>query len=116
MQDENHLFWDEHDVNAKLEKIMKRSFDDVLKIHLDKKVNMRLAANMLGVSPSRGSLPRPRSLSVNDSEPPAAVGQAVRRESLCSSRTPMSSLRFSASRSLREAFRHAATSARTVFK
>jgi glutamate dehydrogenase/leucine dehydrogenase len=50
VQDENHLFWDEQDVNAKLEKIMKRSFADVLKIHLDKKVNMRLAANMLGVS------------------------------------------------------------------
>ncbi|HML15742.1 MAG TPA: Glu/Leu/Phe/Val dehydrogenase [Bryobacteraceae bacterium] len=49
VQDENHLFWDEHDVNAKLEKIMVRSFNDVLKIHLDKKVNMRLAANMLGV-------------------------------------------------------------------
>ena len=50
VQDENHLFWDEQDVNAKLEKIMKRSFADVLKIHLDKKVDMRLAANMLGVS------------------------------------------------------------------
>jgi glutamate dehydrogenase/leucine dehydrogenase len=50
VQDENHLFWDEQDVNLRLEKIMKRSFSDVLKIHLDKKVNMRLAANMLGVS------------------------------------------------------------------
>ena len=49
VQDENHLFWDEQDVNAKLEKIMKRSFNDVLKIHLDQKVDMRLAANMLGV-------------------------------------------------------------------
>ena len=49
VQDENHLFWDENDVNAKLEKIMVRSFNDVLKIHIDKKVNMRLAANMLGV-------------------------------------------------------------------
>ena len=50
VQDENHLFWDEQDVNAKLEKIMKRSFADVLRIHQEKKVNMRLAANMLGVS------------------------------------------------------------------
>ena len=50
VQDENHLFWDEQDVNSRLEKIMKRSFNDVLKIHLDKKVDMRLAANMLGVS------------------------------------------------------------------
>ena len=38
VQDENHLFWDEHNINAKLEKIMKRSFGDVLKIHLEKKV------------------------------------------------------------------------------
>ena len=29
---------------------MTRSFADVLKIHTDKKVDMRLAANMLGVS------------------------------------------------------------------
>jgi glutamate dehydrogenase/leucine dehydrogenase len=50
VQDENHLFWDENDVNAKLEKIMTRSFNDVFKIHVDRKVNMRLAANMLGVS------------------------------------------------------------------
>jgi glutamate dehydrogenase/leucine dehydrogenase len=50
VQDENHLFWDEQDVNNKLERIMVRSFNDVLKIHADRKVNMRLAANMLGVS------------------------------------------------------------------
>jgi glutamate dehydrogenase/leucine dehydrogenase len=49
VQDENHLFWDEQDVNSRLEKIMTRSFHDVLKIHLDRKVTMRLAANMLGV-------------------------------------------------------------------
>jgi len=49
VQDENHLFWDENDVNAKLEKIMVRSFNDVFKIHVERKVNMRLAANMLGV-------------------------------------------------------------------
>jgi glutamate dehydrogenase/leucine dehydrogenase len=49
VQDENHLFWDEQDVNSRLEKVMKRSFQDVLKIHLEKKVNLRLAANMLGV-------------------------------------------------------------------
>jgi glutamate dehydrogenase/leucine dehydrogenase len=49
VQDENHLFWDENDVNARLEKVMKRAFNDVLKIHLDHKANMRLAANMLGV-------------------------------------------------------------------
>jgi glutamate dehydrogenase/leucine dehydrogenase len=49
VQDENHLFWDENDVNAKLEKIMVRSFNDVFNIHVDRRVNMRLAANMLGV-------------------------------------------------------------------
>ena len=49
VQDENHLFWDENDVNLKLEKIMKRSFNDVLKIHVDRKVPMRIAANMLGI-------------------------------------------------------------------
>ncbi|HLK67472.1 MAG TPA: Glu/Leu/Phe/Val dehydrogenase [Bryobacteraceae bacterium] len=49
VQDENHLFWDENDVNAKLEKIMVRSFNDVFNIHVDRNVNMRLAANMLGV-------------------------------------------------------------------
>ena len=49
VQDENHLFWDEQDVNSRLERVMTRAFNDVLKIHLDRKVSMRLAANMLGV-------------------------------------------------------------------
>ena len=50
VQDENHLFWDEQDVNSRLEKVMTRAFNDVLKIHLERKVSMRLAANMLGIS------------------------------------------------------------------
>ena len=50
VQDENHLFWDEQDVNSRLEKVITRAFQDVLRIHLEKKVPMRLAANMLGVS------------------------------------------------------------------
>jgi glutamate dehydrogenase (NAD(P)+) len=50
VQDENHLFWDENDVNMRLEKVMTRAFNDVLKIHLERKANMRLAANMLGVN------------------------------------------------------------------
>ncbi len=50
VQDENHLFWDEQDVNKQLERVMTRAFGDVLKIHLERKSNMRLAANMLGVS------------------------------------------------------------------
>src|SRR6202007_765324 len=48
VQDETHLFGDEQDVNSRLEKVMTRAFHDVLKIHVDRKVNMRLAANMLG--------------------------------------------------------------------
>jgi len=49
VQDENHLFWDEQDVNMRLEKVMTRAFRDVLKIQTDHKVSMRLAANMLGI-------------------------------------------------------------------
>ena len=50
VQDENHLFWDEQDVNKQLERVMTRAFGEVLKIKVDRKVNMRLAANMLGVN------------------------------------------------------------------
>ncbi len=49
VQNEQHLFWDEQDVYNRLEKVMKRSFADVLKIHVDRKVGMRVAANMVGV-------------------------------------------------------------------
>jgi len=49
VQDENHLFWDEQDVNLKLERVMTRAFRDVLRIHVDRKVSMRLAANILGI-------------------------------------------------------------------
>ncbi len=49
VQDENHLFWDEQDVNLRLEKVMTRAFRDVLKIQMDHKASMRLAANMLGI-------------------------------------------------------------------
>lgn len=49
-QDEQHVFWEEADVYTRLERIMKTSFRDVLKIHTDQSVNMRLAANMLGIS------------------------------------------------------------------
>ena len=48
-QDESHVFWDETEVYARLEKIMKSSFDSVIKIHRDRKVNTRIAANMLGI-------------------------------------------------------------------
>jgi len=49
VQDEQHLFWEAQDVYNRLERVMKTSFADVLKIHTDKKVPMRTAANMLGI-------------------------------------------------------------------
>jgi glutamate dehydrogenase/leucine dehydrogenase len=49
VQDEQHLFWDAQDVYNRLERVMKTSFNEVFKIHVDRKANMRLAANMLGV-------------------------------------------------------------------
>jgi glutamate dehydrogenase/leucine dehydrogenase len=50
VQDVQHLFWEAEDVYNRLQRIMKSSFADVLKIHLERKVSMRIAANMLGVS------------------------------------------------------------------
>ncbi len=50
VQDTQHLFWEAQDVYNRLERIMKTSFNDVLRIHLDRRVEMRAAANMLGVS------------------------------------------------------------------
>jgi len=50
VQDEQHLFWEAQDVYNRLERVMKTSFSDVLKIHLNHKVGMRTAANMLGIS------------------------------------------------------------------
>jgi glutamate dehydrogenase/leucine dehydrogenase len=49
VQDEQHLFWDAQDVFSRLERVMKTAFRDVLNIHIDRKVPMRIAANMLGV-------------------------------------------------------------------
>jgi glutamate dehydrogenase len=45
VQDEQHLFWEAQDVYNRLERVMKTSFRDVLKIHLEQKVPMRIAAN-----------------------------------------------------------------------
>ncbi|MGA2475628.1 MAG: Glu/Leu/Phe/Val dehydrogenase [Terriglobia bacterium] len=50
VQDEQHLFWEAQDVYNRLERVMKTSFNDVLKIHLVRKVGMRTAANMVGIS------------------------------------------------------------------
>lgn len=49
VQDEQHLFWEAADVYSRLERVMKTSFAEVLKIHLERKVSMRVAANMLGI-------------------------------------------------------------------
>jgi glutamate dehydrogenase/leucine dehydrogenase len=49
VQDEQHLFWEAQDVYNRLEKVMKTSFRDVLKIQIDRQVPMRIAANMLGI-------------------------------------------------------------------
>jgi len=49
VQDEQHLFWEAQDVYNRLEKVMKTAFREVLKIHLDRNVPMRIAANMLGI-------------------------------------------------------------------
>jgi glutamate dehydrogenase/leucine dehydrogenase len=49
VQDEQHLFWEAQDIYQRLEHVMKTAFRDVLKIHLDKKVPMRIAANILGI-------------------------------------------------------------------
>ncbi len=50
VQDEQHLFWEAEDVYNRLERVMNTSFAEVLKIHLDHKASMRVAANMLGIS------------------------------------------------------------------
>jgi len=49
VQDEQHLFWEAEDVYQKLERVMKTSFAEELKIRLERKVSMRTAANMLGI-------------------------------------------------------------------
>ena len=49
VQDEQHLFWEAQDVYNRLERVMRVAFRDVLKIHLDRRVPMRIAANMLGI-------------------------------------------------------------------
>ena len=50
VQNEQHLSWSEADVYRKLEDVMTRSFLDVLEISRTRRVRMRTAATMLGVS------------------------------------------------------------------
>ena len=49
VQDLQHLFWEAQDVYNRLERVMRTSFHDVVKIRTEKRVGMRAAANMLGV-------------------------------------------------------------------
>jgi len=50
VQDESHLFWEAQDVYNRLERVMKTAFNDVLQIHLTRKLPTRIAANVLGIS------------------------------------------------------------------
>jgi glutamate dehydrogenase (NAD(P)+) len=50
VQDLQSFFWSEHEINARLESIMTRSFKEVLAIRDDKKVDMRMAAYLLAVN------------------------------------------------------------------
>jgi glutamate dehydrogenase (NAD(P)+) len=50
VQDLQSFFWSEHEINARLESIMTRSFKEVLAIRDDKKVDLRMAAYLLAVN------------------------------------------------------------------
>ncbi len=50
VQDLQNLFWDLDEINAKLERVMIKSFQEVLKTSLDRRVDMRTAAYCLAVS------------------------------------------------------------------
>ena len=50
VQDLQSFFWSEHEINARLESIMTRSFKEVLAIRDEKKVDMRMAAYLLAVN------------------------------------------------------------------
>jgi glutamate dehydrogenase (NAD(P)+) len=49
VQDLQEFFWDEQDINQRLERIMMRAFDNVLSVSEKKKVNMRVAAYVVAV-------------------------------------------------------------------
>jgi glutamate dehydrogenase/leucine dehydrogenase len=49
VQDEQHLFWDAQDVYNRLERVMKTAFNEVYKMHQERRVGMRTAANMVGI-------------------------------------------------------------------
>lgn len=49
VQNTQRLFWQEQDINARLDAIMTRAFHDVLSISQERGVSMRTAAHILGV-------------------------------------------------------------------
>jgi len=49
VQNLQELFWNEEEVSARLTTIMTRSFSEVLRISQERKVNMRIAALILGI-------------------------------------------------------------------
>jgi glutamate dehydrogenase (NAD(P)+) len=50
VQDIQSYYWDEDEVNERLRKIMERAYVDVLTLSQDRKVTMREAATVLGVT------------------------------------------------------------------
>ena len=50
VQDLQAYYWSEDEVNERLRMIMERSYVDVLELAEDRKVTMRTAATILGVS------------------------------------------------------------------
>ena len=50
VQDSQAYFWDESEVNAALEKKMVKSFNEVLSFSQEKKVDLRIAAQMLAIN------------------------------------------------------------------
>jgi len=55
VQDLQSFFWSEHEVNKKLKAILTRAFNEVLKTHLDRKLDMRMAAYVQAVSRVAGA-------------------------------------------------------------
>ncbi len=49
VQDTQAFFWEEYEVNQRMQKIIEKSFAEVLRISRDEKLNMRTAAHMIAV-------------------------------------------------------------------
>ncbi len=52
VQNLQSIFWDEHEINAMLKKIMNKAFDEVYSVHEEKGVPMRVAAYMVALDRS----------------------------------------------------------------